>query len=79
MADNYEQVYYQLADMRRKMQGIVVRPERTTHDVALAREASRQWHQAPEDKALNARPKSEAPVLKLFSGREKRNPTNLDS
>ncbi len=79
MADNYEQVYYQLADMRRRMQGIVVRPERTTHDVALAREASRQWHQAPEDKALNARPKSEAPVLKLFSGREKRNPTNLDS
>jgi len=79
MADNYEQVYYQLADMRRKMQGTVVRPEHTTHDVALAREASRQWHRAPEDEALNLRPKSEAPVLKLFSGREKRNPTNPDS
>jgi hypothetical protein len=28
---------------------------------------------------LNTRPKSEAPVLKLFSNREERDPTNLDS
>jgi hypothetical protein len=79
MAENYEQVYHQLADMRRKMQGAVVRPKRTTHNVALAREAARQWHRAPEGEALNAQPKSEAPVLKLFPRREERDPTNLNS
>jgi hypothetical protein len=79
MADNYEQVYYQLADMYRKAQGTAVRPKRTIHDVALAREAARQWHRLPEGDGLKARPKSEAPVLKLFSGRDERDPTNLDS
>ena len=78
MADNYEQVYYQLAEVR-KAQGTVVRPKRTIHDVALAREAARQWHPAPEGEALNAQPKSEAPVLKLFPRREERDPTNLNS
>ena len=78
MADNYEQVYYQLAEVR-KAQGTVVRPKRTTHNVALAREAARQWHPAPEGEALNAQPKSEAPVLKLFPRREERDPTNLNS
>jgi glycosyltransferase involved in cell wall biosynthesis len=79
MADNYEQVYYQLADMRRITQGAAVRPKRAIHDVALAREATRQWHRAREAGGLNTRPKSEAPVLKLFSNREERDPTNLDS
>jgi len=79
MADNYEQVYYQVADMRRMTQGAAVRPQRAIHDVALAREATRQWHRAREADSLNTRPKSEAPVLKLFSNREERDPTNLDS
>jgi glycosyltransferase involved in cell wall biosynthesis len=79
MADNYEQVYYQLADMYRRAQGTAVRPKRTIHDVALAREAARQWHRLPEGDGLNARPKSKAPVLKLFSDRDERDPTNPDS
>jgi glycosyltransferase involved in cell wall biosynthesis len=79
MADNYEQIYYQLADMRRKAQSTAARPKRTIHDVALAREAPRQWHRGPEADGLNTRPKSDAPALKLFSDREERDPTNLDS
>ena len=79
MADNYEQVYYQLADMRRIAQGTAVRPKRAIHDVALAREAARQWHQTPEADGLNTHSKSEAPVLKLFSNGEERDSTNLDS
>jgi glycosyltransferase involved in cell wall biosynthesis len=79
MADNYEQVYYQLSDMRRVTQGAAVRPKRAIHDVALAREATRQWHRATDADGLNTRPESEAPVLKLFSNREDRDPTNLDS
>lgn len=79
MADNYEQVYYQVADMCRIAQGTAVRPKRTIHDVALAREAARRWHQVPEGDGLNARQKTETPVLKLFSDREERDPTNLDS
>jgi glycosyltransferase involved in cell wall biosynthesis len=78
MADNYEQVYYQLADVR-KAQGTAVRPKRTIHDLALAREAARQWHQAPEGEALNAHSETEAPVLKLFSRRQERDPRNLDT
>jgi glycosyltransferase involved in cell wall biosynthesis len=77
MADNYEQVYYQLAHVRRKAQETTVR--RTIHDVTLARQAARQWHGGPEGDGLNIRPKSDAPVLKLFSGRDERDPTNLDS
>jgi hypothetical protein len=77
MADNYEQLYYQLADVRRKAQETTVR--RTIHDVTLARQAARQWHPGPEGDGLNTRPKSDAPVLKLFSGRDGRDPTNLDS
>jgi glycosyltransferase involved in cell wall biosynthesis len=79
MADNYEQVYYQLSDMRRVTQGAAVRPKRAIHDVALAREATRQWHRATDADGLNTRPESEAPVLKLFSNREDRDSTNLDS
>ena len=77
MADNYEQVYYQLADVRRKAQETTVR--RTIHDVTLARQAARQWHRGPERDGLNIRPKSDAPVLKLLSGRDERDPTSLDS
>jgi hypothetical protein len=47
--------------------------------VTLARQAARQWHPGPEGDGLNTRPKSDAPVLKLFSGRDGRDPTNLDS
>jgi hypothetical protein len=79
MADNYEQVYYQLADMRRIAQGTAIRPKRAIHDVTLAREAARQWHRTPEADGFNTHSKSEAPVLKLFSKREERDPTNLDS
>ena len=79
MADNYEQVYYQLADVRRIAQGTAVRPKRAIHDVALAREAARQWHRTPQADALNTASKGEGSVLKLFSNREERDPTNLDS
>ncbi len=77
MADNYEQVYYQLADVPRKAQETVVR--RTIHDVTLAQQAARQWHRGPEGDGLNTHPKSGAPVLKLFSSRDGRDPRNLDS
>jgi glycosyltransferase involved in cell wall biosynthesis len=48
MADNYEEVYYRLADMSRTVQLNAAQPRRTMHDMALAREAARQWHPAPE-------------------------------
>jgi hypothetical protein len=79
MADNYEQVYYRLADMRRKAQATAVRHKNTIHDVALAREAARHWHRAPEADDLNAHRESEATVLKLFSDPNERDPTDLDS
>jgi glycosyltransferase involved in cell wall biosynthesis len=77
MADNYEQVYYQLADRSRKAQARAVRPKRTIHDVALAREAARQWHRGSDGDGLNMCPKGEASVLKLFPNREEGDPTNL--
>jgi hypothetical protein len=77
MADNYEQVYYQLADVPRKAQETVVR--RTIHDVTLAQQAARQWHRGPQGDGLNTHQKSGAPVLKLFSSRDGRDPRNLDS
>jgi hypothetical protein len=76
MADNYEQVYYQLTDMYRKAQGTAVRPKRTIHDVALAREAARQWHRVPAGDGLNTRAKTQGSVLKLFAESDERDPTD---
>ena len=76
MADNYEQIYSQLADMYRKGQGTAVRPKRTIHDVALAREAARQWHRVPEGDRFNTRATTPGSVLKLFVENNERDPTD---
>ena len=46
-----------LADMYQKAQGTAVRPKRTIHDVALAREAARQWNRVPDGDRFNTRAK----------------------
>jgi hypothetical protein len=67
MADNYEQVYYRLADMSRTAQRTVALPRRSTHDAALARRAARQWHPAPAGDHLNAGGKAQESLSKLLS------------
>jgi glycosyltransferase involved in cell wall biosynthesis len=42
MADNYEEVYYRLADISRTAQRNAAQSRRTMHNVAFAREAARQ-------------------------------------
>jgi hypothetical protein len=44
MADNYEQVYYQLADSYRTVQRPVAQPRHSVANAALAREAARRWN-----------------------------------
>lgn len=44
MADNYEQVYYQLADSYRILQRPFAQPSHSLADAALAREAARRWN-----------------------------------
>ncbi len=70
MADNYEEVYYRLAHISRTVQRNAAQPRRTLQDVALAREAARQWLPAPEGDRLNARGKTHGSVLKLLADRD---------
>jgi glycosyltransferase involved in cell wall biosynthesis len=78
MADNYEEVYYRLADMSRTVQLSAAQPRRTMHDIALAREAARQWHPAPEGDRLNTRGKTHGSVLKLFGDRDESDPGGVN-
>ena len=74
MADNYEEVYYPLADISRTVQRNAAQPGRAMHDVALAREAARQWHAVPEGDRLNARGKTHGSILKLFANSDESDP-----
>ena len=78
MAENYEQVYYRLADMSRSVQRNAAHPRRTMHDVALAREAARQWHPASEGDRLNARGKTHGSVLKLLAEPDQSDPGGVN-
>jgi glycosyltransferase involved in cell wall biosynthesis len=49
MADNYEKVYYQVADMYRVAQRTVLQPRQNIANAALAREAARRWHPERND------------------------------
>jgi glycosyltransferase involved in cell wall biosynthesis len=73
MADHYEQVYYRFVDVSRTVQRNATQSRPAMNDVALAREAARQWHPAFESNRLNARG-ANGSVLKLLADREESDP-----
>jgi glycosyltransferase involved in cell wall biosynthesis len=65
MADNYEKVYYQLADIYRAAQRSLGQPRQSATNAALAREAARRWN--PEISGYHP---SSSPNLRLVGHRQ---------
>jgi glycosyltransferase involved in cell wall biosynthesis len=72
MADNYETVYYRLANIYRTTQRTVVQPRESATNAALAREAARRWN---PDSGYSP---SSSPNLRLVSRSRDTHQNNTD-
>jgi glycosyltransferase involved in cell wall biosynthesis len=71
MADNYEKVYYRLADIYQTAQRPVTQPRHSLANTALAREAARRWN--PELNGYRPSPGPNRGVVRPLSQNGRRN------
>jgi glycosyltransferase involved in cell wall biosynthesis len=81
MADNYERVYYQLADTYRSAQRPVAEARQSSGNAALAREAARRWNPELNDRRPGSVPKRGVarPLFRDGRGNDVRDDNNLDN